>query len=115
LNRPLGRLLKCLGGVIEEIILVITLRNQPGGIVLGKGRVMQLGSELGYRSEYWRFIRPAAEFFGVVENLAHDLAPRFRIAPELAFDEHRQAGRRDHEIVDRAGGRIQFRANRHRV
>jgi hypothetical protein len=59
--------------------------------------------------------RPAAEFFCVIENLAHDLAPRFRIVPELALDEHRQAGGRDHEIVDRAGGRIQFGANRHRA
>src|SRR5215467_3470385 len=47
--------------------------------------------------------RPAADFFGVVENLANYFAPRLGIAPELAFYEHRQVGRCDHEIVDRAG------------
>ena len=59
--------------------------------------------------------RPATEFFGVIENLAHGFAPRLRIPPQLALDQYRHAGRRDHEIIDRAGGRVQFGANRHRA
>ncbi|SAL07697.1 hypothetical protein AWB78_08693 [Caballeronia calidae] len=57
---------------------------------------------------------PAAEFLRIVQNLADDLAPRFRIAPELAFDQHRQSRCGDHEIVDRSRRRTQFRADRHR-
>jgi hypothetical protein len=34
--------------------------------------------------------RPATEFFGLVENLADYLAPPLGVAPELAFDKHRQ-------------------------
>ena len=33
-------------------------------------------------------VRVAAEFTGIVENLPHHLAPRLRIAPKLAFDNH---------------------------
>ena len=41
--------------------------------------------------------------FGVVEDWANHLALPFRVAPKLAFDEHRQAGWRNHEVVDRPG------------
>src|SRR5271156_4787028 len=50
--------------------------------------------------------RPATEFLGVVENLADYLAPPLGVAPELAFTKHRQAGCRNHEIVDRPSRRV---------
>jgi len=59
--------------------------------------------------------RPPAQFFGVVEDLADDLATRLGVAPELAFDKHRQTGRCHHEIVDRTSRCVQFCANRHRA
>jgi hypothetical protein len=67
------------------------------------------GSTLAHAYQYGATDRSLQRRSGMLPvKLSH-----YRIAPELAFDEHRQAGRRDHEIVDRAGGRIQFGANRH--
>ena len=59
--------------------------------------------------------RPAGKFFGIIENLADYLTPRLGITPELAFDEHWQAGRRDHKIIYGAGVRVQLGANWHRA
>jgi hypothetical protein len=50
--------------------------------------------------------RLATEFFGVVENLANYLAPPLGVAPKLAFNKHRQSRWRNHEIVNRASGRV---------
>lgn len=55
----------------------------------------------------------AGQFLGVVQNLADDLAAGLGVAPELALDKHRQAGGRDQEVVDEAGRRLQFAADRY--
>lgn len=46
-----------------------------------------------------------SKLFGIVEYLRDNIAARFCVSPQLAFDENGQPGRRDEEIVDQACGR----------
>jgi hypothetical protein len=51
------------------------------------------------------FIARSGELASIVENLAHDLAPRLRIAPQLAFDHDQPAMLADQQHIDDAGAR----------
>lgn len=99
------------GERIVEALFVDRRVNRPHGIeqrvTVALEAIAHLALHIGRR--------PATEFFGVVEDLAHDLASCLRIAPELTFDQYWQAGRRDQDVVDGASGRVQFSASRHRA